>query len=63
MVYGVRVEVEEICLKIFLSRALMFARWHGSEGGGGGMCAALQSSVQGCDYHLGWSKLGALDVI
>lgn len=46
----------------------MFSRWHGSEGGSGGTCAALQrralqSSVQGCDDHLGWGKLGALDVI
>lgn len=51
-----------------LSWVLMFSRWHGSEGGSGGTCAALQrkalqSSVQGCDDHLGWGKLGALDVI
>lgn len=44
----------------------MFARWLGD--GAGGMRAAvqrkaLQSSVQECEYHLGWSKSHTLDVI
>lgn len=62
MGYGVRVGVEELCLKIVWADPWCLPGGMGVRVGGGGMCAVLQSSVQGCDYHLGRSKL-ALDVI